>query len=138
MSVSVYINLPVADVKRSRDFFAKLGFGFDDRFSDETALAMNVSNTIHAMLLTREKFASFTPRKVADAHNASEVLVALQLDSREAVDSMTGAALANGGNHVREAEDHGFMYGRAFADPDGHIWEPFWMDPAQMPEKDRA
>jgi len=135
MGMSVYINLPVAEVKRSRDFFARLGFGFDDRFSDQTALAMTVSDTIHVMLLSHDKFASFTPREIADAHKASEALIALRVDSREAVDAITDTALANSGSHVREAADHGFMYGRAFADPDGHIWEPFWMDPTQMPER---
>ena len=136
MSIKVYINLPVADLKRSRDFFARLGFTFNDQFSDDTALGMTISDDNYAMLLTHEKFASFTPKKNADAKATSEVLVALQLASRADVDRMSGTALAHGGGFVRETQDHGFMYGAAFADPDGHIWEPFWIDPTQMPTKE--
>ena len=129
---NVYINLPVGDLDRSRRFFEALGFSFNDRFGDDTALAMAISETCFAMLLTREKFASFTPRPVAEAHAATEVLTALQLDSRANVDEMVAKAFANGASAVRKPEDHGFMYGHAFADPDGHIWEPFWMDPDAM------
>ena len=114
MQTKVFINLPVEDLGRSRAFFERLGFSFDDTFCDDTALAMTISEACFAMLLTREKFATFTPKPIADAHESSEVLNALQLESRAA---------------VREPEDHGFMYGHAFADPDGHIWEPFWMNP---------
>lgn len=130
--MNVYINLPVADLDRSRHFFGGLGFDFNDQFSDVTALAMRISDTCFAMLLTHAKFASFTPRRIADAGETTEVLTALQLDSREAVDRMTDQALASGGGVVRDAEDHGFMYGRAFADPDGHIWELFWMNADAM------
>lgn len=127
--MNVYINLPVADLERSRAFFSGLGFGFHKTFSDETALAMEISGNCFAMLLTHQKFATFTPRPLADATQTTEVLTALQLDSREAVDRLADLALAGGGAEVRDTEDHGWMYGRAFADPDGHIWEPFWMNP---------
>ena len=130
--MNVYINLPVADLERSRTFFGGLGFTFNDAFSDETALGMQISESCFAMLLTHDKFAGFTPKRIADANEATEVLTALQLDSREAVDRMADLALASGGGAVRDAEDHSFMYGRAFADPDGHIWEPFWMDAQAM------
>ena len=130
--MNVYINLPVADLGRSRAFFEALGFAFNDRFCDGTAIAMTLNETSSAMLLTHEKYATFTPRRIADTSQTSEVLIALQLDSRDAVDAMVAAALASGGGTVREPEDHGFMYGHAFADPDGHVWEPFWMDPARM------
>lgn len=123
----VYVNLPVADLDRSRRFFVALGFAFDERFGDKTAIAMRLGDHAAAMLLTHEKFQTFTPRPVADAGSTTEVLTALQLESREAVDAMVRQALAAGGAAVREPEDHGFMYGHAFADPDGHIWEPFWM-----------
>ncbi|MCG8693695.1 MAG: VOC family protein [Minwuiales bacterium] len=132
MQTKVFINLPVEDLGRSRAFFERLGFSFDDTFCDDTALAMTISEACFAMLLTREKFATFTPKPVADAHKSSEVLNALQLESRAAVDRIVATALANGGTAVREPEDHGFMYGHAFADPDGHIWEPFWMNPEAM------
>lgn len=124
----VYINLPVEDLARSRAFFTALGFSFNEAFCDETGLGMEINENCAAMLLTKAKFAPFTPRSIADAGKMTEVLTALQLDSRAAVDAMVATALANGGAAVREPEDHGFMYGHAFADPDGHIWEPFWMN----------
>lgn len=133
MNISgVYVNLPVKDLARSRAFFSALDFGFNDQFSDDTAIAMVINDTTSAMLLTHKKFASFTPRKIADANKTSEVLVALRLSSREDVDKMVATALANGGARVREPEDLGFMYAHAFADPDGHVWEPFWMNPEAM------
>lgn len=133
--MNVYINLPVADLPRTRRFFEALGFTFDDRFSDDTALAMRIGDGAMAMLLTHAKFAAFTPRRIADARATTEVLTAVQLDSREAVDAMLETARAHGGAEIREAEDHGFMYGRAFSDPDGHIWEPFWMDTSKLPAR---
>ena len=89
---------------------------------------MVLTDTIHVMLLTHPKFAQFTPKTIADAHATSEVLLCISEDSREGVDAITEKALANGGKEVREAQDFGFMYSRSFEDPDGHIWEPMWMD----------
>lgn len=126
----VFINLPVADLARSRAFFSGLGFGFNDAFSDDKALAMVLDEGAMVMLLRREFFATFTPRAVADATATTEVLIAIARDDRAAVDALVAKALDLGGSAVRDPEDHGFMYGHAFADPDGHIWEPFWMDPA--------
>ncbi|SNS46984.1 VOC family protein [Tropicimonas sediminicola] len=130
--MNTYINLPVEDLGRSRAFFEALGLSFDERFCDETALGMVLGPSSFAMLLTRPKFAGFTPRAIADARAVSEVLVALELESREAVDAMVATALSSGGAAVRAPEDHGFMYGHAFADPDGHIWEPFWLNRQAM------
>ncbi len=127
--MNVYINLPVAELARSRAFFETLGFTSNEVFSDDTALGMEIGGTSFAMLLTHEKFARYTTRRIANAFETSEVLIALQLDSRADVDRLVATALASGGSAVREAEDHGFMYAHAFADPDGHIWEPFWMNP---------
>ncbi|MEM8755250.1 MAG: VOC family protein [Pseudomonadota bacterium] len=128
MIKNVYINLPVADVAASERFFAALGLEADPAFSDERTLALRLSETVVAMLLRRDRFAEFTDRPVADASETTAALVALQLESRAAVDAMFDAALAAGGAEPRPAEEHGFMYGRAFSDPDGHIWEPFWFD----------
>ena len=133
--MNTYINLPVADLARSRGFFKALGFAFNDRFSDDTALGMEIGSSSFAMLLTHEKYQSFTAKRIADTSETSEVLIALQLESREAVDGMMNAAVANGGTEARAAQDHGFMYERAFADPDGHVWEPFWRDPSAMGEE---
>lgn len=137
MSRQIYVNLPVKQLERSRAFFAALGFEFNPLFSDETAICMVVSETIYVMLLTEDKFRMFTPRPLCDAHAATEVLVCLSSESREAIDAMVGKAVAAGGRVVRPAEDHGFMYSQAFADPDGHIWELVWMDLAAF-EKMRA
>ncbi len=137
-ALNLYLNLPVQDLDRSRAFFAALGFAFDPNFSDETALAMRVSDACGVMLLTHAKFAGFTPRPIADARKTTEALIAVQLDCREAVDAMFDKALAEGGEAPRDPEDHGFMYARAFADPDGHIWEPFWMDKAALAEMQKG
>lgn len=133
MATSIFVNLPVADLPASRAFFAKLGFGFNEQFSDETAACMVISDTIYAMLLTHEKFKPFAPgREIADTSKVTEVLIAVSRDSREAVHAMVDAALAAGAREARPADDHGFMMSRAFADLDGHIWEIVWMDPAAV------
>jgi len=130
MPQQIFVNLPVANLQRSVDFFSALGFGFDAKWTDDSATCMVVGENIYVMLLTREKFQSFTPKPVADAQRVSEVLVCLSRDSREAVDRMVSEALASGGSACRPPEDHGFMYGHSFQDPDGHIWELVWLAPA--------
>lgn len=128
MSKLIFVNLPVADLPAARAFYEAIGAVNNPQFTDETAACMVFSETIHVMLLTHDKFAQFTPKKIADAHATSEVLICISADSREAVDDITQKALAAGGREPREAQDYGFMYGRSFEDPDGHIWEPMWMD----------
>jgi predicted lactoylglutathione lyase len=128
MSKMIFVNLPVADLDRSIVFYEAVGATKNPQFSDDTAACMVLSETIHVMILTHEKFSQFTPKRIADAHETSEVLICISADSREAVDEITEAALANGGREPREPQDHGFMYGRSFEDPDGHIWEPMFMD----------
>ena len=128
MSKLIFLNLPVADLPAARTFYEAIGATNNPQFTDETAACMVLTETIHVMLLTHEKFAQFTPKKIADAHATSEVLICISADSREGVDEMTDAALAAGGREPRERQDYGFMYSRSFEDPDGHIWEPMWMD----------
>ena len=128
MSKMIFVNLPVADLASARAFYEAIGAINNPQFTDETAACMVFSDTIHVMLLTHDKFAQFTPKRVADAHQTSEVLIAISADSREGVDAMTDAALAAGGREPRDRQDYGFMYSRSFEDPDGHIWEPMWMD----------
>lgn len=123
MASRIFVNLPVADLPASIAFFEALGFAFDARFTDDTAACMVVSDSIFVMLLTREKFATFTPRPVSDARRSTEVLVCLSLESREAVDALVRKAVAAGGAVVREPADHGFMYEHGFEDLDGHLWE---------------
>ncbi|WDR07353.1 VOC family protein [Devosia rhodophyticola] len=134
MATSVFINLPVNNLELAKAFFTKLGWSFNPDFTDETAACMVISDTIFAMLLTHEKFAQFTPRPIADAHKVSEMLIALNRDSQTEVDALVDKATAAGGSEPRALQDLGFMYSRAFADLDGHIWEIFWMDPAAIPQ----
>ena len=135
---TLFVNLPVADVARSKAFFSKLGFSFNPLFSDETAACMLVSDQAFVMLLSREKFAEFSKLPVADPTTHALSLYCFSVSSRDEVDSVSAAALAAGGTEVDEAEDHGFMYSRSFFDLDGHGWQIMWMDPAaaaQGPEE---
>ena len=131
MSRMIFVNLPVMDLPRSRAFVEALGAVNEPKFTDETAACMTFSDSIHVMLLTREKFSQFTPRPIADANTGSEVLLALSADSRESVDSTVERAVTAGGTaDPAPKQDYGVMYGRSVADPDGHIWEIMWMDAA--------
>jgi len=128
MSKLIFVNLPVADLAVAKAFYEAIGAANNPAFTDETAACMVFSDVIHVMLLTHEKFAQFTPKRIADAHETSEVLICISAESREEVDDITEKALAAGGTEPREKQDYGFMYSRSFEDPDGHIWEPMWMD----------
>lgn len=128
MARMIFVNLPVADLDRSVAFYKAIGAEQNLQFSDETAAMMVLSDTIHVMLLTHHKFRQFTTKRIADAHESVQVLLALSCDGRAGVDEITKKALAAGGRETRERDDHGWMYGRAFEDPDGHVWEPMWMD----------
>ncbi|HEY6868790.1 MAG TPA: VOC family protein [Novosphingobium sp.] len=130
MPKMIFVNLPVADLPRAKAFYAALGFVNEPRFTDETAAAMQWSDTIVVMLLTHAKWRTFTDRPIPDA-GSSEVALCINRDSREEVDAMTETAAAHGGRaDVSPRQDHGFMMSRSFTDPDGHVWEPMWMDPA--------
>jgi predicted lactoylglutathione lyase len=128
MSKLIFVNLPVADLPAAKAFYEAIGAVNNPQFTDETAACMVFSEVIHVMLLTHEKFAQFTPKRIADARETSEVLICISADSREGVDEITEKALAAGGKEARAPQDYGFMYGRSFEDLDGHIWEPMWMD----------
>ena len=133
MTNMIFVNLPVVDLPKSTAFYEALGFTSNPTFSDETAASMVWSEAIYVMLLTHDKWKSFTTRPIPPS-TSSEVSLALRLDSKEAVDAMNDAAAANGGNgDINPVQDHGFMYGRDFTDPDGHVWGPFWMDQTAMP-----
>jgi len=123
----IFVNLPVADLARSVAFYKAIGAEQNPRFTDETAAMMSFSDTIHVMLLTHDKFRQFTTKRIADPNESAQVLLALSCDGREGVDEITGQALAAGGSEVHDKEDYGWMYSRAFADPDGHGWGPVWM-----------
>jgi uncharacterized protein len=123
------VNVPVRDLSASRRFFGELGFAFDERFSDETAACMVVSDQASVMLLTEVRFADFTTKRVADARESTEAILAVSAASREGVDAFADAALGAGATHANEPMDYGFMYGRSFNDLDGHLWEVVWMSP---------
>lgn len=123
----IFINLPVRDLQVSIAFYTRLGFTFNPQFTDATGTCMIVSDTIFVMLLTHDKFKSFTPNPICDAKTHTEVLLAMPRDSREAVDSMVRDAVAAGGTIYNQPQDHGFMYGHGFQYLDGHIWEMFYM-----------
>src|SRR4051794_31588475 len=128
----IFVNLPVADLARSVTFYEAVGFTRNPQFSDDTAACMVLSDVIHVMLLTHDKFRMFTPKDVADAHRTSEVLLCISCESREAVDAITEAALAQGSCEPSPKDEYDFMYGRSFEDPDGHMWGPMWMDVASL------
>jgi predicted lactoylglutathione lyase len=129
MATKIFVNLPVKSLKNSVGFFTQLGFSFNPQFTDETATCMIVSDDIFVMLLTEEKFKTFTPKQICDAKKYTEVLVCLSCESRDKVDDMVLKAVAAGGTTYKEARDHGFMYEHGFQDLDGHIWELVYMEP---------
>ncbi|MEU3183190.1 VOC family protein [Streptomyces sp. NPDC006923] len=136
MPTRIFVNLPVKDLETSTSFFGKLGYSFNPQFSDERTGCLVISDTIFAMILEESRFKDFTPKEVADASKSTEVILALGVESREKVDEIADAALTSGGFPASEAIDHGFMYSRSFQDPDHHIWEVVWMDPAAVEAQD--
>lgn len=129
MARLIFVNLPVADLPASMAFYTALGFENNPNFTDENAACMVWSDTIHVMLLTHAYWRTFTSRPIPP-RTSSEVMLAISCEDREAVDAMSTAAGASGGTmDVNPKQDLGFMYSRDFADPDGHVWEPMWMDP---------
>ena len=128
MATKIFVNLPVKDLGKSIDFFKKIGFSFNAEFTDETAACMVVADDINVMLLTHEKFRVFTPKEICDATKCTEVLVSLSCESRANVDELVRKAVDAGGSTYSDPQDHGFMYGHGFQDPDGHIWELFYME----------
>ena len=135
------MNLPVADVERSKAFFAALGFSFNPAFTDETAVCMLVGEHASVMMLSREKFAQFAKHPIADPRTHTLGLYSFSVASRDEVDAVSAAALAAGGTEADGAEDYGFMYSRSFFDLDGHGWQVMWMDPVaaeQGPEASGA
>ena len=131
MTQLIFINLPVADLNRSIAFYEAVGATKNPMFSDETAACMVLSDVIHVMLLTHDKWRTFTDRAIPDARASAQMLLCLSRDSREAVEAVVAQAGAAGGTaDPNKPQDYGFMYGRSYANPDGHIWETMWMDPA--------
>jgi predicted lactoylglutathione lyase len=130
MSKLIFVNLPVADLAAAKAFYEAIGFTNNPQFTDETAACMVFSDVIHVMLLTHDKWRTFTTKAIPDARASAQVMLCISEDSRAGVDAITDKALAAGGKEEGEPDDYGFMYGRNFTDLDGHIWAPMWMDMA--------
>ncbi|MBA2763040.1 MAG: VOC family protein [Segetibacter sp.] len=128
MATKIFVNLPVKDLNRSKDFFTSIGFTINPQFTDDTAACVVISEDIYAMILTHAKFKEFTKKQIADASQTTEVLTCLSADSKDKVNEMVDKAIAAGGTEARDPMDYGFMFARSFNDPDGHIWEVMWMD----------
>ncbi|MEU6010234.1 VOC family protein [Streptomyces sp. NPDC047453] len=128
----IFVNLATNDVAASRKFFTDLGYTINPQFSTDECTCVVISDTIIAMLLSKQHYATFTKKEIADSTKSSEVLICLSAESREKVDELVRKAVAAGGTATDEAQDQGFMYGRSFDDLDGHTWEVMWMDPAAV------
>ena len=126
----IFVNFPSKDLPRTKEFWGKLGYSFNPQFTDDNAGCLVISDTIYAMLLTEPFFKTFTTQELCDTSKSTEGLFALSCESRAEVDDLVKKAIAAGGRHAMDAQDHGFMYGWSFYDLDGHHWEVLWMDPA--------
>jgi len=134
MTQMIFVNLPVTDLPRSMKFYEAVGFRNNPMFTNDQAAAMQWSEEIAVMLLTHDFWKTFTDRAIPDAHRSAQVFLCLSHDSREEVDAIVGKAGAAGGKaEPTPTQDHGFMYGSSFEDPDGHIWENVFMDMSAVP-----
>jgi predicted lactoylglutathione lyase len=138
MSTAIFVNLPVLDLQRSKDFWTALGYTFNEQFTDENAASLVIDEDhIYAMLLVHDFFKTFTKKEIADSSTV-EAIIALSADSRSDVDTLVDKAFANGGSIAEEPQDYGYMYSRSFLDPDGHQWEVLYMDMSQAPAQPGA
>ncbi|HEY9225008.1 MAG TPA: VOC family protein [Gemmatimonadaceae bacterium] len=128
----LFVNIPVRDLTRSMEFFAKLGFTFNKQFTDATATSMLVGQDAYFMLLTEPKFKEFIRKPIGDTKTTTPGIFAVGVNSRAEVDELVNTALASGGSPATDPQDHGFMYVRSFYDLDGHQWEVLWMDPSAV------
>jgi predicted lactoylglutathione lyase len=131
MNRQIFINLPVRDLNRTKEFFTKLGFEYNPKFTDAKAACMILNPDAYVMLLSQPFFQGFTQKQICDTTTHTEALLCISCPSRESVDQMVNTALASGGTKAMKPQDHGFMYGWSFYDLDGHHWEVLWMDPNQ-------
>ena len=129
MATQIFVNLPVKNLKRSVEFFTKLGYTFNPKFTDENATCMIVGENIFVMLLVESFFKTFTKKEICDATQSTEVLVCLSCESRARVDELASKAVAAGGKTPMDSKDYGFMYQHGFEDLDGHLWELVYMEP---------
>jgi predicted lactoylglutathione lyase len=136
MPTKIFVNLPVKDLEKSMNFFKHLGFSFNPHFTDDKAACLVIhEGSIYAMLITEPFFKTFTKKEISDAKKTTEVLIALDAESRQQVDELVRRAVEAGGSVYMKPQDHGWMYGHSFADPDGHQWEVLYMDESAIPKK---
>jgi len=135
MATQIFVNLPVKDLNKSKEFFAKLGFSFNPQFTNEDGACLIIGENIFAMLLTEPFFKTFTKKEIADAKKTTEALIAIDAESRQAVDEMVKKAVEAGGSVYRDADDNGWMYAHSFADLDGHQWEILYLDKSKIPQQ---
>lgn len=126
------MNLPVKNLDRSIEFFTKMGYRFNQQFTDEKATCMVISDDIYVMLLTEPFFKTFTSKEIADPATSTEVILSLSADNRAAVDELVQKAFAAGATRHNDPQDFGWMYQHGFQDPDGHLWEVFYLDEEAM------
>jgi len=134
VSTMTFVNLPVKDLARSKEFFTSLGFGFNEQFGDDNTACLVISDLAFVMLHVEPTFAQFTQQEIVDTSQSREVLVGLSAQGRGEVDALVDKAVAGGGKMLGDAQDQGFMYMRAFLDPDGHQWSSIYMDLSAAPE----
>lgn len=133
MAKQIFINLPISEMKASMAFYTALGFKNKPEFTNEDGACMVWSDTIYVMIHAPKSWRRFTDRPIPPS-TSCEVMLSLSLDSTKEVDAFTDSAQANGGTaDINPKQDLGFMYSRSFTDPDGHVWESFWMDPKAIP-----
>jgi len=135
MAKQIFVNLPVKDLKKSLEFFSRLGFSFNPQFTNDNGACMIIGENIYAMLLVENFFKTFTKKDISDATKTTEVLIAIDVLNRQEVDEMVKKAVEAGGSIYRDPQDHGWMYFHSFADLDGHQWEIGFMDESAMPKK---
>ena len=135
MVKQIFVNLPVKDLNKTIEFFAKLGFKFNPKFTDKNATCMIVGENIFAMLLVEKLFKTFIKKEIADAHKTTESIIGITAESRNEVDNLLKKAMSAGAKPANNPYDHGWVYGASFHDLDGHIWEVFYMDESKMPEE---
>lgn len=135
MSSKVFINLAISDLPASMAFYTAIGFTNNPMFTDDTAAAMVFSDEIYVMLLTQKKFRDFVDKETADTRKTASSIYALQMDSVDAVNDMAEKAVNAGAREYAEPKDYGFMQQRSFEDPDGHLWEVFYMDIDKFPKQ---
>jgi uncharacterized protein len=137
VTTKIFLNLPVRDLNKTIEFFTKLGFTFNPQFTDENATCMIVGEDIFVMLLVEKFFRTFTKKEISDTSKNTEMIVALSMESKEKVDQMINKVVEAGGKESREAQDHGWMYGRSFEDINGHLWEVFYMDESALKNEEK-